>query len=294
MDAEAAQPSLGLGPGDAVVTPDRTTILEPHAASRQYFQDVWIYRELLVVFAWRDITVRYRQAVVGVGWAVLRPLLTTAIFTMVFGRIADLPSAGSAPYPVVIFAGMLPWFLFAAMLGDGSNSLVNNASLIGKVYFPRLVLPLASGVVALVDFCVSFLVFLGFLWWFEFVPSPRILALPIFILWAVLAAIGPVLLLSSLTVQYRDFRQIVPFLIQVGIYISPVGYLSSVVPDEWRAVYSLNPLVGAIDGFRWCILGSAAPLYPLGMVTSAATVLLMLLIGLWYFHRTERGFADVL
>ena len=272
----------------------QTIVLEPGRANRRYYREIWEYRELLAVLAWRDITVRYRQAVVGIAWALLRPFLTIVIFTLIFGRVADLPSAGSTPYPVMVYSGLLPWFLFAAVMGDGSNSLVNNSNLIGKVYFPRLIVPLSSAVVALTDFCVSFLVFLGLLVYFQFLPSMGILLLPVFVVWAILAALGPALLMSSLNVKYRDFRQIVPFLVQFGLYVSPVGYVSAVVPDEWRLLYSLNPVVGAIDGFRWCILGDQAGIYLPGLALSGVSALVLFVSGLSYFRATERSFADVL
>lgn len=273
---------------------ERVLVLEPGRTTRHYWADVWEYRELMIVLAWRDISVRYKQALVGVVWALLRPLLTMVIFTLLFDRLAGMPSVGGAPYEIVVFAGMLPWFLFSAIVADASNSLVNNANLIGKVYFPRIAIPLSSAVVATVDFFIGFVLFLGLMLVLGYRPSPTIALLPLFVGWAVVAALGPALLMAALNVRYRDFRQIVPFVVQFGLYVSPVGYVSSVVPDGWRLLYSLNPIVGAIDGFRWCVLGDeAAPWLP-GMAASGAVALVMLAVGFAYFRRTERSFADVI
>jgi lipopolysaccharide transport system permease protein len=272
----------------------QTLVLEAGASNRRYYDEIWNYRELLAILAWRDITVRYRQALVGVAWALLRPILTLLVFTVIFGRIAKLPTEGSVPYEVMVYSGMLPWFLFSAVISDASNSLVNNANLIGKIYFPRLVVPLSSVVTALVDFCINLILFVGLLWFFGMIPSWRIVFLPVLVIWAVLAALGPALLMAALNVKYRDFRQIVPFVVQVGLYISPVGYASSIIPEGWRLIYSLNPVVGAIDGFRWCLLGDQVDVYLPGMAVGAVVLILFLFVGLRYFRQTERGFADVL
>src|SRR5262249_36769944 len=244
--------------------------------------------------AWRDVAVRYKQTVIGVAWALVRPFVTMVIFTVVFSRVANLPSDSAAPYPIMVFAGLLPWFLFSTILSEASNSLVGNANLIGKVYFPRIVIPVASAVVALVDFGIN-LVMLGVLMAiYRFIPSWQLLLLPGFVILAMLASLGPALLVTALNVKYRDFRYIIPFIVQFGVYVSPVGFSSAVIPEQWRFLYSLNPVVGVIDGFRWCILGGGSPLYLPGFLLSPAIVALSLWIGISYFRRTQRTFADLL
>ena len=272
---------------------DRLIVLEAGRAERNYFADLWPYRELFFILAWRDVSVRYKQSVLGIGWAVLRPLLAMAVFTLVFGRIAQLPSEGSAPYPIMVYAGMLPWFLFASMLTDSSASLVANANMIRKVYFPRIMAPAASSVVALIDFAISFAIFVVLMALFGFMPSANIVALPIFVVLAVLAGMGPALLLTALNVRYRDFRFIVPFIVQFGLYISPVGFSSAVVPEGWRLLYSLNPMVSVIDGFRWAILGDAAAIYWPGFALGLIVTGVLLALGLTVFRRTEKTFADL-
>ena len=272
---------------------DRLIVLEAGRVERNYFADLWPYRELFFILAWRDVSVRYKQSVLGIGWAVLRPLLAMAVFTLVFGRIAQLPSEGSAPYPIMVYAGMLPWFLFASMLTDSSASLVANANMIRKVYFPRIMAPAASSVVALIDFAISFAIFVVLMALFGFMPSANIVALPIFVVLAVLAGMGPALLLTALNVRYRDFRFIVPFIVQFGLYISPVGFSSAVVPEGWRLLYSLNPMVSVIDGFRWAILGDAAAIYWPGFALGLIVTGVLLALGLTVFRRTEKTFADL-
>lgn len=273
---------------------ERMLVLEPGRSERHYWRDLWEYRELFAILAWRDLAVRYKQTVIGVAWAVIRPLLTMVIFTIVFGKIAKLPSAGSAPYPVMVFAGMLPWFLFSTILGDASNSIVANAGLIGKVYFPRLIVPVAAGVVSLVDFCVNLALMFGMMVWYSFAPDWHILFLPAFIVLAVLCALGPALTITSLNVKYRDFRYIIPFILQFGLYVSPVGFTSAIVPDRWRFWYNINPLVGVIDGFRWCLLGGESQLYLPGFVLSLAVIAALLWLGIATFRRTEKTFADLI
>jgi lipopolysaccharide transport system permease protein len=272
---------------------DHLLVLEPGRAERHYWRDLWTYRELFVILAWRDVAVRYKQTVIGVAWAVVRPLLTTVIFTVVFGRLAKFPSEAGAPYPVMVFAGMLPWFLFSTILSEASISLVGNANLIGKVYFPRLIIPASSAIVALVDFAINLAILLGLMLWYGFPPSWHIALLPAFVALAMLASLGPALLITALNVKYRDFRYIIPFIVQFGLYISPVGFSSAIVPDRWRFWYSLNPVVGAIDGFRWCVLGGESALYLPGFLLSLAVVALLLPLGIGYFRRTERSFADL-
>lgn len=273
---------------------ERILTLKHGAADRHYWPDVWHYRELFAILAWRDVAVRYKQTIVGIGWAVMRPFLTMLIFTIVFGRLAKLPSDGSVPYPVLVFAGMLPWFLFAGILGEASQSLVTNANLIGKVYFPRIIVPTSAAVVALIDFGINLVLMFGLMAWFRFVPNWKIVLLPGFVILAVLASLGPALFITALNVKYRDFRYIIPFIVQFGLYVSPVGFSSAVVPDRWRLVYSINPVVGVIDGFRWCLLGGQSPLYLPGFILSLGVVTCFLLFGIRYFRRTERTIVDLL
>ncbi len=287
MTADDTQTAHAWDPAQHVLT------LEHGAANGNYWRDLWLFRELFIVFAWRDLSIRYKQSVIGVGWALIRPLLTMIIFTIVFGRIAHLPTQGSVPYPIMVLAGTLPWFLFATALTDASQSLIGNANLIQKIYFPRLMTPAASTVVALVDFLISLLILIAFMIGYRFMPDVRILALPLIVLLAVAASLGPALLFSALNVQYRDFRFIVPFIVQFGLYLSPVGYASTVVPDKWRLLYSLNPMVGVIDGFRWSLLAGQAPLYWPGMAVSVGMTAVTLVLGFVIFRRTERVFADV-
>jgi len=288
-------PASGVSVAGAAVgaVSERVIILEPGRAERNYWSDLWHYRELFAMLAWRDVAVRYKQTVIGVAWAVIRPFLTMVIFTIVFGKLAKLPSDGHVPYPILVFAGMLPWFLFSSILSEASNSLVSNANLISKVYFPRLIVPASAGVVALVDFAVNFAILFGIMAWYSFMPNWQIAFLPAFILLAVLASLGPALLITSLNVKYRDFRYIIPFIVQFGLYVSPVGFSSAVVPEEWRFWYSLNPVVGVIDGFRWCLLGGESPLYVPGFLVSLGVVAFFLWLGIRTFRRTERTFADL-
>ncbi len=272
----------------------RRTVLEAGRAERNYWRDLWHYRELFAILAWRDIAVRYKQTVIGVLWAVLRPFLTMVVFTIVFGHVAKLPTDGNVPYPLLVFAGMLPWFLFAAILGEASNSLVSNANLIGKVYFPRLIVPCASAVVALVDFAITFAMLALLMAWLGVLPNANILFLPFFLVMAVAASLGPALLITALNVKYRDFRYIIPFIVQFGLYVSPVGFSSAVIPQEWRFLYSLNPMVGVIDGFRWCLLGGESRLHLPGFAMSLVVVALLMFLGVRYFRKTEKSFADLL
>jgi lipopolysaccharide transport system permease protein len=269
-------------------------VIEAGRTERQYWQDLWRYRELFYFLAWRDILVRYKQTVIGMAWALIRPFLTMVVFTVVFGKIAKLPTEGGAPYPILVFAAMLPWQFFANSLLECSNSLITNSNLISKVYFPRLIVPSSAVVVSFVDFLISGMILLGLMAWYDFVPSWRILTLPLFIAIAFAASMGAGLWLASLNVQYRDFRYIVPFIVQFGLYISPVGFSSSIVPEQWRLLYSLNPMVGVIDGFRWAILGGESNLYLPGFLLSLGFVAAFLFSGIWYFRKMERSFADVI
>ena len=275
-------------------SPENYLIIEAGRSERQYWQDLWRYRELFYFLAWRDILVRYKQTAIGIAWALIRPLLTMVVFTVVFGNLAKLPTEGDAPYPILVFSAMLPWQFFANALSECSNSLLSNSNLISKVYFPRLIVPASAVIVSFVDFLISGSILLALMAWYDFVPSWRILTLPLFIFIAFAAAIGGGLWLAALNVEYRDFRYIVPFIVQFGLYISPVGFSSTVVPEKWRFLYSLNPMVGVIDGFRWAIISGDTNLYWSGFLLSIAIVVLLVVSGIWYFRKMERTFADVI
>jgi homopolymeric O-antigen transport system permease protein len=269
-------------------------IIEAGRSERHYWLDLWRYRELFRVLAWRDLAVRYKQTVIGVLWALIRPLLTMLVFTVIFGRIARLPTDGNAPYPLMVFAGILPWTFFSAGLSDASTSLINNSSLISKVYFPRLIVPIATIVVAFVDFVISFCILLILMGWYRFLPDWRIAVLPVFSLLAFLATVGPALWITSLNVKYRDFRYVIPFIVQFGLYVSPVGFSSSVVPERWRLLYSLNPMVSVIDGFRWCILRGQGELHLSGVLAGVVVIIFFLWFGMRRFRKTEKSFADLI
>lgn len=275
------------------ILPKQKLVIEAGRTEQQYWKDIWRYRELFYFLAWRDILVRYKQTAIGMAWALIRPFLTMVVFTIVFGNLAKLPSEG-VPYPILVFAGMLPWQFFSTALSECSNSLISNANLISKVYFPRLIVPTSAVIVSFVDFMISGIILLGLMAWYNYVPSWRILTLPLFISIAFAASIGVGLWLAALNVEYRDFRYIVPFIVQFGLYISPVGFSSSIVPEQWRLLYSLNPMVGVIDGFRWAILGGESKLYWSGFLLSVGLVVLLLLSGVWYFRKMEKTFADVI
>src|SRR5205807_2188667 len=269
-------------------------ILEPGRTEKNYWRDLWNYRELFQVLAWRDVSVRYKQTIIGVAWAVIRPFLTMVIFTIIFARLAKLPSEGKAPYALMVFVGMLPWTFFSTALSDASNSLIGNANLISKVYFPRLIIPTATIIVGFVDLLIGFGILAAMMLWYHFQPSWHILLLPIFVLLAFLASLGPGLWITALNVKYRDFRYVIPFIVQFGLYVSPVGFSSSIIPEKWRLLYSLNPIVGVIDGFRWSILGSASSVYWPSFVSSIAIVSGLLGLGIRKFRQTEKTFADLI
>jgi lipopolysaccharide transport system permease protein len=268
-------------------------IIEAGRTERHYWKDLWRYRELFYFLAWRDILVRYKQTIIGIAWAILRPVLTMLVFTVVFGKLAKLPSGG-APYPIMVYAALLPWQFFAASFAEAGNSLIVNTNMISKVYFPRLVLPTTAVIVSFVDFLISFTILLAMMVWYQFIPEVRIIMLPLFILIAFGASMAGGLWIAALNVKYRDFRYIIPFIVQFGLYISPVGFTSSIVPDKWRLLYSLNPMVGVIDGFRWAILGGDYQLYLPGFLLSVSLVALILVSGIVYFRKTEKTFADVI
>lgn len=266
--------------------------IEAGRAERQYWADLWRYRELFYFLAWRDILVRYKQTVIGVTWAVLRPLLTMAVLTLVFGRLAGMDSGG-VPYPILVFCGMLPWNFFSTAFSESGNSLVSNAGMISKVYFPRLVVPFSSVITSLVDFMISAVLMALLMAFYGHPPASSVWLLPMFVLLAFATAFGAGLWVSALMVRYRDFRFIVPFVVQFGLYISPVGFSSNVIPEKWRLLYSINPMVGVIDGFRWSILGGQELYWP-GLGISMVMVALVIRSGIWYFRKTERTFADVI
>ncbi len=267
-------------------------VLEAGRTSRNYWRDLWRYRDLLYFLTWRDLVVRYKQTVVGVAWALLQPLLTMAVF-VVFGGLLGVPTGG-VPRPVMVFAALLPWQFFSAALSACSGSLVNSSNLISKVYFPRLIVPLSAIMVSLVDFLVAGTFLAGLMVWYGILPDWRIVALPLFALLAFICALGGGLWLTALMVRYRDFRIVLPFVLQFGTFVSPIAFNSSVVPEKWFLLYSLNPMVAVIDGFRWSLLGGSHALHPIGLLLSCAFAGLLLWSGLAYFRRTERSFADVI
>jgi lipopolysaccharide transport system permease protein len=270
-----------------------TLIIEAGRSERHYWKDLWRFRELFLLLTWRDILVRYKQTVVGIGWALLKPLLAAVVFTVVFGRLAGLPSDGVA-YPLLVALGILPWQFFASGLGEASASLLSNAGMISKVYFPRLIIPASAVIVSFVDLLISSVLVVVMMAWYGVVPDWRILALPFFLALGFAAAIGGGLWFAALNVEYRDFRYVVPVVLQLGLYISPVGFTSSILPDEWRLLYSLNPMAGVIDGVRWAVLAGAAPLYWPGVLVSAVLATALLAGGIGFFRRTEKHFADVI
>jgi len=267
-------------------------IIESGRSEKNYWRDIWRYRELFYILSWRDIKVRYKQTVLGAAWSIIRPLLTTIIFTIVFSRIAHLAHPGQAPYALMVFAGMLPWQFFSNALSESSASLVGNANLITKVYFPRLIIPASSVITSLVDFGISFVILVGMLIWYAYTPSWQMIFLPLFILMAFLCAFGIGLFLTAVNVKYRDFRYIIPFIIQFGLYITPVGFSSTLIPDQYRWAFALNPMVGVIEGFRWCILGD--PMHVDSMLIAVGVTLIFLWIGLTYFRKMEKTFADTI
>jgi lipopolysaccharide transport system permease protein len=268
-------------------------IIEAGRTEKHYWRDLWRYRELFYFLAWRDLLVRYKQTVVGVAWSIVRPVLTMLVLVLVFGKFGKLPSAG-VPYPLLVFCGMLPWQFFSRAFSESGNSLVENSNLISKIYFPRLIVPASSVITSFVDFIISAIFLFGLMLWYNFVPPIHIFLLPIFIFMAFAISFGAGLWIAALTVEYRDFRIIVPFIVQFGLYVSPVAFASAIVPEEYRFAYSLNPIVGVIDGFRWCILGGQHSIYWPSQVISVAALVFLVVSGVWYFRRTERTFADVI
>jgi len=268
-------------------------IIEAGRTEKQYWKDLWRYRELFYFLAWRDILVRYKQTVIGVAWSIIRPLMTMIVFTVIFGKLAQMPSQG-VPYPLLVLAGMLPWQFFSTALTESSNSLVGNANLISKVYFPRLVIPTSSIIVSFVDFLISFSILIAMMIFYQFMPDWKIFTLPLFLLLAFGTALGCGLWLTTLNVKFRDFRYIIPFIVQFGLYISPVGFSSSIVPEKWQFLYSLNPMVGVIDGFRWSLLGQNVVINWSALGVSALLTIALLWSGILFFRKMEKTFADVI
>lgn len=269
-------------------------VLTPNKSLGNLAGELWRYRDLFYFLAWRDFKVRYKQTLIGVLWAFLRPLLTMLVFTVIFGAVAGLPAQDNTPYAIMVFAAMLPWFFFASSFSDGSNSLVANSNMISKVYFPRIIIPVSALFVNFIDFCISFFILILLMVYFQFVPSANVVFLPFFLLLLVLFSVGAVLWMAGLNVKYRDVRYIIPFVIQFGMYVSPVGFSSSVVANQWRFLYSVNPVVGIIDGFRWCILGSEVGFYWPSLFLSLGVTLVLLSTGYMFFSKSERKFADMI
>ena len=271
---------------------DFDLIIEPNKTTADFLLELLKFRELFFFMAWRDILVRYKQTIIGIAWSIIRPLLSMVVFTVIFGRVAKLPSEGAAPYPIMVFSALLPWQYFANSMQNSSESLIRAQQMVSKIYFPRLILPTSAVLVSAVDFLISFVLLCVLMVVYRFMPSPYIVLLPVFFLPATLTALGIGFWFSAVGVRYRDFKHIMPFIVQFGMYVSPVGFSSSVIPARWRLVYSLNPMVGVIDGFRWCIQGTEASLYPPAFVISIISSLIVFYIGLWYFRKTEKTFAD--
>jgi lipopolysaccharide transport system permease protein len=269
-------------------------VIEPNKSVKDYWLDFWRFRELLYMLSWRDLKVRYRQTMLGVAWAVLRPLLTMIILTLVFSRWAGLRPPEGVPYPIFVFAAMLPWQFFANALTDSSGSLIANERMVTKVYFPRMIVPLSSVFTAMVDFAINLVLLFGLMAFYQFVPSWNVIFIPIFGFWAFLVAVGSGLFFSSLNIQFRDFRQIVPFIVQFGLYLSPVGYPTTKVSEAMRPFFALNPMVGVIDSFRWAVIGGEKfPLQPYCLISFGVT-LVILSMGILVFRRMERSFADII
>jgi len=284
---------------NTIAAPSRTmdevppVLIQPHSGWLSFdLAALYRYRELLYFLTWRDVIVRYKQAAVGVAWAVLQPLLTMVVFTVIFGRFAKMPS-DNLPYPIFAFTALLPWNYFAQAIGRSGTSLVSNANLVSKVYFPRLVIPISGAIAPLVDFVISFVILLGMMVWYGIAPTWGVLALPLFTLLAVVTAVAASLYLAALNVKYRDVGHAIPFLVQFWMYASPVVYSVSIIPEKWRLLYSLNPMVGVIEGFRWALLGKEQPDFAV-MAMSTVVVAILLVGGLVYFKRTERVFADII
>jgi lipopolysaccharide transport system permease protein len=278
---------------------NRRIIIEPGTESSNYWRDIWDYRGLFFFLAWRDILVRYKQTAIGILWSVLRPVLT--IFVMWFiGWLFNSEVPAGVPRILLVCTATLPWQFFSSSFSEASNSLLANSNLLTKVYFPRLIVPASTVIVCLLDFLISFVILIVIMFYYQYIPDLKMLMLPVFLLLALITSMGTGLYIASLNVKYRDFKYIIPFIVQFGLYISPIAFSSSVIyhsekiPQILKFIYSLNPMVGVIDGFRWCILGGDTQLYTSGFITSVAISFLFLFIGVWYFRKMEKSFADVI
>ena len=269
-------------------------IIEPGRAEKNYWRDLWLYRELFYFLAWRDILVRYKQTTIGIAWAVIRPFLTMLVFTFIFNRVAKLKAPPSIPYSLMVFAAMLPWQFFSTSLSEASNSLIVNSNLVSKIYFHRLVVPASAVITSFVDFLITLALLAAMMAWYRFMPGWQLIVLPLFVILSFASSMGIGLWLCALNVEYRDFRYIVPFIVQFGHYISPVGFSSEVIQQEWQPLYSLNPMVGVIDGFRWALLRGEFPISAERILPSISVTLLLCASGLWYFRKMEKSFADVI
>ncbi len=267
-------------------------IIDPDKKSSTYWKDLWQFRGLFYYLSWRDVLVRYKQTVIGIAWSLIRPLLTMIVFTVIFGKVAKMDSQG-IPYLLLVSAGMLPWQFFANAFTEASNSLIANSNMLSKVFFPRIIVPVSAIIVSLVDFFISLIILVGVMLWYNFVPGWQIVFLPLFILYAIVVIAGAGFLIAALNVRYRDFRYIVPFIVQFGLYISPVGFSSSVIPEKFRLLYSLNPMAGVIDGFRWSIFGGPSIIHNSGFLVSLLVSIILFGTGIFYFRRMEKDFADV-
>lgn len=270
-------------------------IIEPGKTEKNYWKDLWRYRELFYILSWRDIKVRYKQTALGVLWAIIRPLLTMIVFTFVFGRIAKMDMNSDIPYAIIVFAGLLPWQFFSNALSESSNSLIGNERLITKVYFPRLIIPASSVITSFIDFLISFGILLVLFIVYNYRPPVEIFFMPVFWVMVFFASFGPGLFLTALNVKYRDFRYIIPFIVQFGLFISPVGYSTSQIPAQWQWLYSLNPMVGVIDAFRWCIVRDAPnPMLHYPFYISLAVILFFFFLSVYQFRKMEKSFADLI
>lgn len=268
-------------------------VIEAGRSKRNYWNDLWRFRELFLFMAWRDILVRYKQTAIGLAWSIIRPVLTMIVFTVVFGRIAKLPSEG-VPYPILVYSALLPWQFFSTSFSDASASLIGNSNMLTKIYFPRLIIPVSTVIVNLVDFFISFIILIVLMMWYHFVPAWTILCIPFFLFLAFVVSLSAGLYVAALNVKYRDFKYIIPFVVQFGLLISPVGFSSAVVPQKWKLLYSLNPLVGIIDGFRWSILGGKNQIDLPGLLLSIGITILILILSIRYFRKMEKTFADII
>lgn len=275
-------------------------IIEPGTENSNYWKDLWNYRGLFYFLAWRDILVRYKQTVIGILWSVLQPLISIVVFTVVFNGLGDFKPEGTEHYAIVVCAGLLPWQFFSNSFSSSANSLIANSNLLSKVYFPRLIVPASTVIVSLIDFLISFVILVGLFVWYGFLPDWKILMLPLFLILALVTAMGTGMFIAALNVKYRDFKYVIPFIVQFGFFISPVGYSSSVVynsakiPEFLKYIYALNPMVGVIDGFRWCIIGGETPLHLHSFFASIIISIFFLILGIWYFRKMEKSFADVI